>query len=150
MFVVTTESKCIYAYVQCLCTVARRERRDPEEHSCKPMDPQAAATFFPPWPKKQSRVSVISCNLLLWDLVTASIVSNDNGAGWPQTSVNCWELVVFTTTNIATTTAKFVIIYIRNWAELASFDKWKNMYLGNGIIWVQFPGSLLPHLDIGQ
>ena len=43
--------------------------------------------IFSAWEKE--KVELVFLYLPWWDLGTASIVSNVNGAGWPQTSVNC-------------------------------------------------------------
>ena len=43
--------------------------------------------MFSPSQKRGNRVGILY--LPWWDLGTASIVSDVNGAGWPQTRVNC-------------------------------------------------------------
>ena len=58
---------------------------------------------------EKEEVGVSISYLPKWDLGTASIVSNDNSAGSPQTSANSWELVVVTTTNIAIMTKNICV-----------------------------------------
>ena len=74
------------------------------------------------------KVSVYCFKGLSWvKLGAASIVFDNNGAGWPQTRVNCWQLVVVATTNIAIMTAKFVSKYSKLGQMEQKLDN-KNMY----------------------